>query len=900
MKKFLETLISIWSLFSILNCFSLEVYCQTNHPPTVTLNDPVVNETRVDFSWSGSDQDGDIIMYSYKLDNNSWSGYTSNTSTYYTGVTLGSHIFYVRCKDVHELAGNTDQKSFSINLNHPPAIQNLRVSVSGSSATLTWEKSDPDGDAVTCYYSLDPGNYTSTAGTSVTLNDIPNGYHNFCVYPKDSKGLQGNNTCIQFTIDENHSPVIQNLRVSVSGSSATLTWEKSDPDGDAVTCYYSLDPGNYTSTSGTSVTLNHIPNGYHNFCVYPKDSKGLQGSNTCIQFTINDEKPVLVIHDIVPDLNNPSTNVNFENIPDFSKPGGSYEVRNSSEINSIDLSNYSCVMITNNKFKEINQPTKFANINLLLYEYQNSSITLPFSSKPLRYNPYSPRTLFTTPNPPQSPPVPLSVQLNINLSQLLINGAKIGTNFVEGLEGVNIIFDYEDLQKGNFIGLFQSLSSTGGIGPTLLVYGGSCVLTVEAAGGTCWLSLGVGTAWALSTLHELIANGAVSLEYHYIGNQLTTQEQMLWFDISQHRLHYAGSTIDCNYYFTYDDHLQYPVCRTSSENIFINPNNWIRLNAQGPFLLNSQGNLLNNGQMTIRAATPQEVEYMIHGDHANGLHKSTSEVIDLIDLDLKSNTFTYGNFSCQINDNTIDFQPELIIAHNNSNGLINVKANIDYCSTDFMIDSSDFITTIASVTFTPASPAQGTVDNPFHLQVQVGISTGQPGILQLMIGDSVSYQSIPGRQSTLATFNFDLLSSTQNLRTYPVNVQFRPYATAGPLLSSNLTDVIMTTNYQIDWTVTDIFDFEHDKIPTHFDLYDACPNPFNPTSTINYSVPKTSFVTIKVYNVLGRETAILVNEEKSAGNHKVEFNASNLSGGVYFYIMKAENYFSTKKLVLIK
>jgi hypothetical protein len=89
-------------------------------------------------------------------------------------------------------------------------------------------------------------------------------------------------------------------------------------------------------------------------------------------------------------------------------------------------------------------------------------------------------------------------------------------------------------------------------------------------------------------------------------------------------------------------------------------------------------------------------------------------------------------------------------------------------------------------------------------------------------------------------------------------------------------------------------------IPSEYKLYQNYPNPFNPTTTIQFDIPKTSFVTLKVYNVLGQEVATLVNEKREAGRYEVKFNASTLSNGVYFYRLAAGDYSSTKKFVLIK
>ncbi len=89
------------------------------------------------------------------------------------------------------------------------------------------------------------------------------------------------------------------------------------------------------------------------------------------------------------------------------------------------------------------------------------------------------------------------------------------------------------------------------------------------------------------------------------------------------------------------------------------------------------------------------------------------------------------------------------------------------------------------------------------------------------------------------------------------------------------------------------------KIP-NFQLYQNYPNPFNPTTTISYQLSALSHVTLKVYDVLGREVAQLVNGVKPAGTYKVDFDAGNLASGIYFYQLNAGNYVSTKKLLLLK
>jgi len=88
--------------------------------------------------------------------------------------------------------------------------------------------------------------------------------------------------------------------------------------------------------------------------------------------------------------------------------------------------------------------------------------------------------------------------------------------------------------------------------------------------------------------------------------------------------------------------------------------------------------------------------------------------------------------------------------------------------------------------------------------------------------------------------------------------------------------------------------------PTQFTLEQNYPNPFNPATTITFSVAENSFVTLKVFDVLGKEVETLVAEEKSKGSYEVTFDASKLASGMYLYQLKADNFISTKKMLVLK
>jgi uncharacterized Ntn-hydrolase superfamily protein len=88
--------------------------------------------------------------------------------------------------------------------------------------------------------------------------------------------------------------------------------------------------------------------------------------------------------------------------------------------------------------------------------------------------------------------------------------------------------------------------------------------------------------------------------------------------------------------------------------------------------------------------------------------------------------------------------------------------------------------------------------------------------------------------------------------------------------------------------------------PNSFYLYQNSPNPFNPTTSIQYAIGSRQFVQLKVYDVLGNEVATLVNEEKPAGTYDVQFDASALPSGIYFYKLKAGSFAETKKMILLR
>ncbi len=144
------------------------------------------------------------------------------------------------------------------------------------------------------------------------------------------------------------------------------------------------------------------------------------------------------------------------------------------------------------------------------------------------------------------------------------------------------------------------------------------------------------------------------------------------------------------------------------------------------------------------------------------------------------------------------------------------------------------------------------------------------------------------------------------------------YLESGKYLTADAVMIMINRKLSPDVVITDVEDENLTELiqPTEFILEQNYPNPFNPVTKIRFVIPNevrnlkdfssqtprndNTLVTLKVYDVLGKEVATLVNEEKPAGNYEVDFNASKLSSGVYFYKLTSENFSQTKKMILLQ
>ena len=106
----------------------------------------------------------------------------------------------------------------------------------------------------------------------------------------------------------------------------------------------------------------------------------------------------------------------------------------------------------------------------------------------------------------------------------------------------------------------------------------------------------------------------------------------------------------------------------------------------------------------------------------------------------------------------------------------------------------------------------------------------------------------------------------------------------------------------LDWDnpPVGISDGERHQIPSTFVMHQNYPNPFNPSTKIKFALPKSEFTKIEVFNTLGKNIKTLLNRHIKAGHHEVEFNAQNLSSGIYYYRIEASEFQDVKKMILIK
>jgi plastocyanin len=190
------------------------------------------------------------------------------------------------------------------------------------------------------------------------------------------------------------------------------------------------------------------------------------------------------------------------------------------------------------------------------------------------------------------------------------------------------------------------------------------------------------------------------------------------------------------------------------------------------------------------------------------------------------------------------------------------------------------------------------ISQTLHVVVSSGM-TFTPADLTINVGDTVRWVNQSGFHNVVAddgSFTNGAASSSAWTydRVFTSVGDFRYYCvihgSAGGVGMSGIIRVINPTSVNTN----------NADQPDRFIVKQNYPNPFNPATTIRYAIPHNGLVVVKVFNLLGKELTTLVNGDESAGSHEIQYDATNLPSGIYFYRVQTGNFSQTKRMVLMK
>jgi hypothetical protein len=194
----------------------------------------------------------------------------------------------------------------------------------------------------------------------------------------------------------------------------------------------------------------------------------------------------------------------------------------------------------------------------------------------------------------------------------------------------------------------------------------------------------------------------------------------------------------------------------------------------------------------------------------------------------------------------------------------------------------------------------GTVAVPVELTAFAGYTTNAKVFLNWSTSTETNNQGFEIERASSSNTSAQEWETVGFVPGFGTSTEIRTYSFIDENLNSGKYSYrLKQIDYNGAFEYSDVIEIEV-GIPSQYSLEQNYPNPFNPSTTISYSLKEKGLVTLKVFDILGNEVSSVVNAEQQAGNYKVEFNASSFASGIYFYSLKAGEFLSTKKMILLK
>jgi hypothetical protein len=217
------------------------------------------------------------------------------------------------------------------------------------------------------------------------------------------------------------------------------------------------------------------------------------------------------------------------------------------------------------------------------------------------------------------------------------------------------------------------------------------------------------------------------------------------------------------------------------------------------------------------------------------------------------------------------------------------------------------------VTVTDQRVAADSIKTNITVYKPTGLPSGNYKLRVMAIEKKIIYSSAPGSNGetvfehvfrraypNTAGTTVNTTAGTENFSfTYHIHADWKDTSVYTVAFVQNDNNKEVLNVGKGSTTVTGVSNI-NSEVPSAFSLSQNYPNPFNPTTNINFSIPKSAFVTLRVYDMLGREVSSLVNTQMQAGNYTADWNAMDASSGIYFYTITAGDFKETKKMMLIK